>query len=232
MEHALWCVHCFCAWWGAASKAPAWPPGKPSARVLLAPPRWPPAARSSWASWKSACGALQQMLRVTSRGPCKRPGASPTSAPRSESSGKKWLFFRTSVSCMSHKPCAQWPSWWAEQAGRLPYLPALPLRSCPGGLRADGAASAGPLAALWVSDLSPEIPKPENRSGLACSALPVSFLSGLKGPWTVLLLLTPCPWHTLQIDNAKPRPASRSFPSVRARQHFPLIESPDCPSQP
>lgn len=136
------------------------------------------------------------------------------------------------VSCMSHKPCAQWPSRRAEQAGRLPYLPALPLRSCPGGLRADGAASAEPLAAICVSDLSPEIPKPENRSGLACSALPVSFLSGLKGPWAVLLLLTPCPWHTLQIDNAKPRPASRSFPSVRARQHFPLIESPDCPSQP
>lgn len=36
----------------------AWLPRKPSARALLVHPCWSPAARSSRASWKSACGAL------------------------------------------------------------------------------------------------------------------------------------------------------------------------------
>lgn len=63
---------------------------------------------------------------------CKRYGARPASAPRSESPGKMAVLLSLRVLHEPHALCRSGPGGWAEQARRLLYLPALPLTGRPG----------------------------------------------------------------------------------------------------
>lgn len=123
---------------------------------------------------------------------------------------------------MSPQCCAAGRDEWAVQPGRLPQGLFM------GGERVGQHLQGprGPLASAAIrgTGLSPDHPNLRaGRTGPLCPASQLSLRRQGSLDWTACLLPAPRPWHTSQINTAKPRPASGSFSTPHIRRYFPEL---------